>query len=363
MNKNNRVPYIDAWRFFAIALVIVSHVLEFSHSVYGDVLPGLIWRIHPMGPLGVHIFFCISGYVICRGMMKEVATYGSLSMRDFYLRRVLRIVPPFLLYLSFLTIMVQLGIIEMTAPQFMQSASFLCNIKLVGECGWYVGHTWSLAFEEQFYMVFPLIFVGMAIARKRRKLLPVIGALLAAVMLAHLASQPALAYYLSIFGYMLYGRRLSARGTADHLRCRVRCAAASSTGGQAVRKYQAGISGADFLHDLSVAASGDRRLRVHVAARGIRLARHGFAAGPFLVPASRAPVDPPGATVVKPWQYGFHTRPGLIVEIVAIRTQSSGTRIVKYAFSCSRGTILFLVVKTSSLNRRPSAIESVSECH
>ena len=205
MNKNNRVPYIDAWRFFAIALVIVSHVLEFSHSVYGDVLPGLIWRIHPMGPLGVHIFFCISGYVICRGMMKEVATYGSLSMRDFYLRRVLRIVPPFLLYLSFLTIMVQLGIIEMTAPQFMQSASFLCNIKLVGECGWYVGHTWSLAFEEQFYMVFPLIFVGMAIARKRRKLLPVIGALLAAVMLAHLASQPALAYYLSIFGYMLWG--------------------------------------------------------------------------------------------------------------------------------------------------------------
>jgi len=205
MNDNPRVRYIDAWRFYAIGLVIISHILEFSHSIYAEMLPGLIWRIHPLGPLGVYIFFCISGYVICRGMIKEVAIYGTLSLRDFYLRRVLRIAPPLLLYLFVLGVMLHTGMIETTVPQLIQSGLFLCNIDLAGQCGWYVGHTWSLAFEEQFYVVFPLIFVGMRIAAKRRKLLPVIGALLAAVVLAHLAQQAALADYLSMFGYMLWG--------------------------------------------------------------------------------------------------------------------------------------------------------------
>jgi len=203
--NNNRVRYIDTWRFFAIALVIISHIIEFSHPIWREMFPGLIWRVHPLGRLGVHIFFCISGYVICRGMMNEVARSGSLSMRDFYLRRVCRIFPPLFLYLLFLALMTAAGVIDMSIVQFMQSALFLCNIEMLGGCGWYAAHTWSLAYEEQFYLIFPMLFVGLAIARKRGRLLQVIGILIATVLLAHLSAQPALAYYLSIFSYMLWG--------------------------------------------------------------------------------------------------------------------------------------------------------------
>ncbi len=205
MKNTHRLPYIDAWRFFAIFLVILSHVIEYSHPIYQKVLPGLIWRVHPMGTLGVHIFFCISGYVICRGMVKEVAIHGAVSMRYFYLRRVLRIVPPLMLYLLFLAVLAQTGSITMSAPQFAQSAAFLCNISLLGNCGWYAGHTWSLAFEEQFYMIFPMLFVGLGMARKRRTILPVIGVLIAFVLSAQLAAQPHLALYFSIFAFMLWG--------------------------------------------------------------------------------------------------------------------------------------------------------------
>lgn len=205
MKNTHRLPYIDAWRFFAIFLVILSHIIEYSHPVYQKVLPGLIWRVHPLGTLGVQIFFCISGYVICRGMMKEVSVHGTVSMRYFYLRRLLRIVPPLMLYLLFVAVLVQTGSVEMSARQFAQSAAFLCNINSLGSCGWYAGHTWSLAFEEQFYLVFPMLFVGLGMARKRRTILPVIGALLAIALSAQVAAQPELALFVSIFSFMLWG--------------------------------------------------------------------------------------------------------------------------------------------------------------
>jgi peptidoglycan/LPS O-acetylase OafA/YrhL len=205
MENNNRVQYIDTWRFFAIALVIVSHIIEFSHPFYKEALPGLIWRIHPLGRLGVHVFFCISGYVICRGMLNESRMYGSLSLRNFYIRRVFRILPPLALYLLFIAAMVQLGMFETMPAQFAQAAAFLCNVEYLGDCGWYFGHTWSLAFEEQFYLVFPLLFSALGLARKRGKLLVLAVVLVGAAISMRLSSHPDLAYYLSIFSYMIWG--------------------------------------------------------------------------------------------------------------------------------------------------------------
>jgi peptidoglycan/LPS O-acetylase OafA/YrhL len=205
MKSNNRVQYIDAWRFFAIALVLVSHIIEFSHPFYKDALPGMIWRVHPLGKLGVHIFFCVSGYVICRGMLNESNTYGSISLRGFYIRRAFRILPPLALYLGFIAIMAQLEIFETKPVQFAQAAAFLCNIEHIGDCGWYLAHTWSLAFEEQFYLIFPLLFSAMALSQKRGRLLVIVVSLVVCAILMRLLSHPALAYYLSIFSYMLWG--------------------------------------------------------------------------------------------------------------------------------------------------------------
>jgi len=203
--ENNRVQYIDVWRFFAVALVIVSHLVEFSHPIYGEKLPGLVWRIHPIGQLGVYVFFCISGYVICRGMLHETATYGNLSMSRFYIRRAFRILPPFLLYLSFLALMAYQGIFGILPAQFAQSAAFLCNIESANGCSWYLGHTWSLAFEEQFYLIFPLLFVCAGLARHHGRMLLILFLLIGTAVFAYFLSLQELAYFLSIFSYMLWG--------------------------------------------------------------------------------------------------------------------------------------------------------------
>lgn len=203
--ENNRVQYIDVWRFFAVALVIVSHLVEFSHPFYGEKFPGLIWRIHPIGQLGVYIFFCISGYVICRGMLHETAAYGAISMRGFYVRRAFRILPPFLLYMSFLAVMAYAGVFDIRPVQFAQSAAFLCNIESLGDCGWYLGHTWSLAFEEQFYLVFPLLFAYAGLALHRGRMLFTLLLLVGTAVCAYFLSSRQLTHYLSIFSFMMWG--------------------------------------------------------------------------------------------------------------------------------------------------------------
>jgi peptidoglycan/LPS O-acetylase OafA/YrhL len=138
-------------------------------------------------------------------MLNESSTYGSLSLRNFYIRRAFRILPPLVLYVAFIAAMAQLGMFETKPAQFAQAAAFLCNIEYLGGCGWYFGHTWSLAFEEQFYLIFPLLFSALALARTRGKLLVLAAALVAAAVSARLLSHPDLAYYLSIFSYMIWG--------------------------------------------------------------------------------------------------------------------------------------------------------------
>jgi peptidoglycan/LPS O-acetylase OafA/YrhL len=138
-------------------------------------------------------------------MLNESRVYGSLSLRNFYIRRAFRILPPLALYMAFIAAMAQLGMFETKPMQFAQAAAFLCNIEDLGDCGWYFGHTWSLAFEEQFYLMFPLLFAALAFARARGRLLVLAVALVAAAVSARLLSHPDLAYYLSIFSYMIWG--------------------------------------------------------------------------------------------------------------------------------------------------------------
>jgi peptidoglycan/LPS O-acetylase OafA/YrhL len=138
-------------------------------------------------------------------MLSESRLYGSLSLRNFYIRRAFRILPPLALYLLFIVAMVPLGVFETKPAQFAQATVFLCNIEYLGDCGWYFGHTWSLAFEEQFYLIFPLLFSALALARERRRLLVLAVVLVAAAISMRLSSHPDLAYYLSIFSYMIWG--------------------------------------------------------------------------------------------------------------------------------------------------------------
>jgi peptidoglycan/LPS O-acetylase OafA/YrhL len=168
--KTARLHQVDVWRFIAIGLVLSSHLIAYSHPWYATVADGLVWRLEILGLVGVKIFFCISGYVICRGMVREWESSGRLDMRAFYRRRVFRIVPPLFVYIGVVALLNAVGVFDLPAGPFLQSAAFLCNIGSLGDCTWPLAHTWSLAYEEQFYLVFPLLFSLLLLAIHRRRI-------------------------------------------------------------------------------------------------------------------------------------------------------------------------------------------------
>jgi len=164
---NDRIQALDGWRTISVALVIISHLLDISSVRYVGTsvfaLKIAMPLIDEFGRLGVYLFFVISGYVICRGLIIESEKSGRVSISGFYVRRIFRIVPPLLLYVATLLVLKRLGLID--APnEVVRALTFTCNLR---DCaGWFVSHTWSLSVEEQFYLFIPLIFVAASAYRR-----------------------------------------------------------------------------------------------------------------------------------------------------------------------------------------------------
>lgn len=113
------------------------------------------------GSLGVEIFFVLSGFLITWLLLKENARTGSISIRGFYLRRTVRIFPAF--YACWLAFIILALVRGRAIPWGSAWAAFLY-------CGNYYGglhaggltflpHSWSLAVEEQYYLLWPMIFL------------------------------------------------------------------------------------------------------------------------------------------------------------------------------------------------------------
>lgn len=139
----------------------------------------------PGGYIGVDVFFVISGYVITRMLTAELASSGKLDLKRFYLRRIRRLLPALGLMLSVVMVAsVLLGSIggqQVTARTGAAAALFNANTYLArfGQGGYFdvsadvnaLLHTWSLAVEEQFYLVFPaLVFAAWLVGRRMPRL-------------------------------------------------------------------------------------------------------------------------------------------------------------------------------------------------
>ncbi len=150
---SNYRPDIDGLRAIAVLAVLVYHA-------FPSALPG--------GFVGVDIFFVISGYLISRHILEELAT-RSFSIRTFYARRVRRIFPALVLVmlacLLFGWLILTPGEYERLGRHVFAGALFLANILSWREAGYFdtaadtkpLLHLWSLGIEEQFYIVWPLI--------------------------------------------------------------------------------------------------------------------------------------------------------------------------------------------------------------
>ena len=159
--RAGRITVLDGWRGISILLVVYGHL---AVARYLDDSPlNLQFRIADvLSTLGVDIFFVISGFIITTLALRERATSGQFSPTAFYIRRVLRIIPPYYFYLLCILILSAYGAIaQQNTAQTLMGAAFACNLPQV-DCGKFVGHSWSLAYEEQYYLCFPLVFLCLA---------------------------------------------------------------------------------------------------------------------------------------------------------------------------------------------------------
>lgn len=150
-------PEIDGLRMIAVLAVVLFHIDE-------SMLVG--------GFLGVDVFFVISGYLITSNLMRE-RDKGSFSFLEFYTRRIRRLGPALL---ATVAVVLVLGYLLMPPSEYervgqsaMYTMVYVANIFFWLETGYFdtdavfkpLLHTWSLAVEEQFYLVWPALIVGL----------------------------------------------------------------------------------------------------------------------------------------------------------------------------------------------------------
>jgi peptidoglycan/LPS O-acetylase OafA/YrhL len=157
---------IQGLRAFAVVAVVLDHLLGWPAG----------------GFIGVDVFFVISGFLITGILLRQYEKTGFISIKDFYARRVKRILPAAVLTLFATTVAAYIIWPTIRAPQtLLDSLSalfFVSNWHFIRVGADYlqadapvspVQHFWSLSIEEQFYMLWPLILLGILLLATRRR--------------------------------------------------------------------------------------------------------------------------------------------------------------------------------------------------
>ena len=171
------IPAIDGLRAIAVIAVVLYHL-------------GISWI--PGGFLGVDLFFVISGYVITRLLLDSIQERGGLDLRDFYFARIRRLLPPLLFMIVVTSIVVGIWAPD-TTKKFLTDTPF----SIFGGMNWWLvfneqdyfessgrppllQHTWSLAVEAQFYLLWPLILL-LVLKYFGKKIIPAAALTIAAI--------------------------------------------------------------------------------------------------------------------------------------------------------------------------------------
>lgn len=216
-------PEIDGLRAVAVLSVIIFHLNN---------------RWLPGGFLGVDIFFVISGFLITNIILSEIQN-SSFSFRDFYTRRIKRIYPAFIAAVSLASVIASQIFLYEDFNQMRKtielSTVFLSNIYLGFRLGYFdlsanenpVLHIWSLAVEEQYYLLYPLLLIFCYKKTKSLRVLRNISIILFLILTAtsflpsgfytDILNQPN-TYYLSTlrFPELLVGSMLAVYGQTEN---------------------------------------------------------------------------------------------------------------------------------------------------
>jgi peptidoglycan/LPS O-acetylase OafA/YrhL/lysophospholipase L1-like esterase len=164
-NNQRYMPGLDGLRALAVASVVAYHV-------------DLGWA--QGGLLGVGVFFTLSGYLITDLLLGQQESTGRLRLADFWLRRARRLLPGLLVMLAVVVAWVTLldrPLLPAVRGAVVASAFYVTNWWLIAQHSSYfaqfgppspLGHLWSLAVEEQFYLIWPwLLWIGLRLRRSR----------------------------------------------------------------------------------------------------------------------------------------------------------------------------------------------------
>jgi peptidoglycan/LPS O-acetylase OafA/YrhL len=181
MKSLRHEPALDGLRAMAVMSVVLFHAVP-------HVLPG--------GFYGVDVFFALSGYLITRLLLNEHTTLGRIDLWRFYVRRSWRLAPALclmlLVYVSIELAWHGFAIWKTLALDALLALSYVTN--WTRATGWHLpadlGHTWSLAVEEQFYLLWPLLLIGvLKLSRRRGVQMLLVGAMALASLLWRLYLQ------------------------------------------------------------------------------------------------------------------------------------------------------------------------------
>jgi peptidoglycan/LPS O-acetylase OafA/YrhL len=152
--RTHYIAELDGIRALAFAFVFLVHTMP---------------AYFPGGFIGVDIFFVLSGYLITKILYAEFESTGRIDLRNFYVRRTLRLMPAFLVMLFAYVLIVLIRGLHNHPDHFLRdnilaaltSALYIMNWTQAFHLGPHglLIHTWSLAIEEQFYLIWPLALI------------------------------------------------------------------------------------------------------------------------------------------------------------------------------------------------------------
>ena len=146
-NKDARHPCLDGLRGLSIALVTYTHATKTID------LSAFEPQTIDLGNLGVRLFFILSGFLFTTMLVEEREATGTIGLPIFYLRRFLRLMPAFFTYVLVVGLFAALGLVTLADNDLLCALTFTTNYHPAR--GWELGHLWTFAVAEQFYLVWP----------------------------------------------------------------------------------------------------------------------------------------------------------------------------------------------------------------
>jgi peptidoglycan/LPS O-acetylase OafA/YrhL len=175
--NREREPGLDLLRALAIIVVVIYHA-----GIFGFALP---YDIHRFGWIGVDLFFVLSGYLIGGQLLAPLTRGETTKLGRFFARRALRIMPAYLVVLG-----IYFGLPSLREfPEISPLWKFLVSVQNIGlHGGTAFSHAWSLAIEDQFYLLLPVVLLLVSRWPRSGLIIPVvvlIGGIALRAFLAH----------------------------------------------------------------------------------------------------------------------------------------------------------------------------------